>query len=318
MLKEIQHRYREREVLPINLRTLPYWVLRTYRAHRQQHRPKKLHGGFARALRLIKPNLRDPIFVLGAPRSGTTFLGECLAQLPELSYHFEPVLTKAGVRAIYDGEWNRTTGAFVYRSVYSWLMRLSNESELRFCDKTPGNCFIIPFLLQVFPKAQFVHILRDGRDSALSLSKKRWYRADMAGKGVRDADGYFCGPGKRFWVKDEQVDDYEHADDLHRCIWLWREYVESAIRGTRQVPETQLLELKYEEFIEEPSKHSRRILDFLGIDRSHSRQSFEEFVSRKANPGSLGRWRTEINEIQLAPMHADAGALLVSLGYPKT
>src|SRR5947207_79174 len=47
------------------------------------------------SVRALDPRLHRPIFIIGAPRSGTTFLGDCIGRMPEVSYHFEPRLTKA-------------------------------------------------------------------------------------------------------------------------------------------------------------------------------------------------------------------------------
>src|SRR5215213_3928585 len=52
--------------------------------------------------RALDPRLSEPVFVLGAPRSGTTFLGSRLGLVSEFSYHFEPRLTKAAARHVYD------------------------------------------------------------------------------------------------------------------------------------------------------------------------------------------------------------------------
>lgn len=47
-----------------------------------------------RARKSIIPNLKKPLFIVGSPRSGTTILGSCLAQLTNISYHHEPIFTK--------------------------------------------------------------------------------------------------------------------------------------------------------------------------------------------------------------------------------
>src|SRR5215467_14788000 len=58
------------------------------------------------SMRALDPRLHRPIFVVGAPRSGTTFLGNCLGRLPEVSYHSEPRLTKAAAQYVYDRAWS--------------------------------------------------------------------------------------------------------------------------------------------------------------------------------------------------------------------
>jgi hypothetical protein len=44
-------------------------------------------------------------------------------------------------------------------------------------DKSPRNSLKIPFLLEVFPSAKFIHIIRDGRDAVLSIHRE-WIRRD--------------------------------------------------------------------------------------------------------------------------------------------
>ena len=50
-------------------------------------------------------------------------------------------------------------------------------------DKSPRNSLKIPFILKIFPRAKFIHILRDGRDVALSIHKE-W---NLRGNIVEDA-----------------------------------------------------------------------------------------------------------------------------------
>ena len=78
----------------------------------------------------LDPRLHRPSFIIGAPRSGTTFLGSCLGRMPEVSYHFEPRLTKAAARCVYDGSWSERRCATVFRISYAALLR-SRMSEAR-------------------------------------------------------------------------------------------------------------------------------------------------------------------------------------------
>ena len=130
------------------------------------------------------------MFVIGAARSGTTFLGDCVGHLPEISYHHEPPATKAAGRHVYEGLWSYRRSRFFFRSVYAWLLRVELDGDLRFCDKTPTNALLIPFLARAFPDAQFIHIIRDGRDASASLYKQPWLRGrrgDAAASGSRAA-----------------------------------------------------------------------------------------------------------------------------------
>ena len=301
--------------IPVDWRHFRYWLRQTVRNERIHSRGTTSPLTIRRAARMLAPNLRAPVFAIGAPRSGTTFLGNCLSSLPEISYHFEPVVTKAAVRYVRNQLWREFSARQVYRSAYALLMRMSNETDLRFCEKTPGNCFILPFLHRTFSNAKFIHIVRDGRDAALSLSKKPWYRNDSRGSGVRDPDGYYIGPSKRFWVEEDRIESYESTNDLHRCIWLWRCYVESAIAGAKLIPPENYLLVTYEELLREPSKHADTISSFLEIDQPESRKQFRNAIVENASTDSIGKWRSELNDKQKDEMLNEAGRLLQSLGY---
>src|SRR6516164_11867359 len=91
------------------------------------------------SVRALDPRLHRPIFIVGAPRSGTTFLGSCIARLPEVSYHAEPRLTKAAAQHVYEGVWSERSSAAVFRISYSALLLATLEGGRRFAEKNPEN-----------------------------------------------------------------------------------------------------------------------------------------------------------------------------------
>jgi hypothetical protein len=299
---------------PLTWRELPELARRTARADRRRYRSERRPLSARRLGRELVPNLRRPLFVLGAPRSGTTFLGGCLSVLPEISYHHEPVATKRAARYVYEGHWGARRAAFFYRSVYAWLMRLHLDGDLRFAEKTPQNCFIVPFLRRAFPDAQFLHIVRDGRDAAISYSKKPWLRADAADSGQFEPGGYRHGPYARFWVEAERAPEFETTSDIHRCIWAWRGFTEAALAGADGLPAEQYHELRYEDLVRKPQGESERVLDFLGVGSHDVRAAFTDAMSR-AHAESVERWRSELSPDDTATVEREAGHLLRRLGY---
>ncbi|WP_036479501.1 sulfotransferase [Myxosarcina sp. GI1] len=262
----------------------------------------------------LKPNLRQPIFIVGSPRSGTTFLGSCIAELPEISYHLEPVATKAAARYVYENKWNSIKAKWFYRTVYAWLMRLHFDGDLQFAEKTPRNCFLIDFLYRTFPDAKFIHIIRDGRDAALSHSKKPWLQAASAKSGKRETAGYLHGPYARFWIEAERKHEFEETSDIHRCIWTWRCHIEAILAQTANLPDSQYYELRYEALVNKPKEEAERLLNFLNIVDSDSRNLlYQEFA--RANTNSLGRWQQELSPQQLEQIEMEAGSILQKLGY---
>jgi hypothetical protein len=302
------------QVTPIRWWNLPWWANRTVRASRHSYVPSPRPLSPRRLARLLVPDLRRPIFLLGAPRSGTTFLGASLAQLPEVSYHHEPVATKAAARCVATGLWSRRKSQRFYRMVYRWLMRIHADGDLRFAEKTPRNAFLVGFLREAFPDAQFVHIVRDGRDAALSYSKKPWLSAASAGSSRREPGGYPYGPTARFWVEPDSVSQFETTSDLHRCIWAWRRHTESILQEAETLSVNQYHEIRYEALVRQPHETADPLLDFLQISQPKSRDRFHQAVDA-VDPKSVGGWRDGMTVDQQAVVMTEAGSLLKRLGY---
>ena len=112
-----------------------------------------------------------------------------------------------------------------FRMVYRWLMRIYLDGDLRFAEKTPRNAIHVDFLVRQFPDAKFLHIVRDGRASALSGSKKPWMAAGAYQHGKKityEPGGEVCGPFPRFWVEPNRAQEFLETTDIHRNAWAWR------------------------------------------------------------------------------------------------
>lgn len=302
------------DVKPIQWYNLISWARQTANQDRKSYQTAQRPLSANRLWHQLVPDLRYPIFLVGAPRSGTTFLGDSLAQLPELSYHFEPVATKAAARYVYRGLWTQAQAKRFYCSVYAWLMRLHCDGDLRFAEKTPRNCFIMDFLASAFPDAQFIQIIRDGRDAALSYSQKPWLQAKSADTNRREPGGFRFGPFPRFWVESGRVEEFQQTSDIHRCIWAWRRHTESALMSGQQLPGSRYHELRYESLVCQPQQEGERLLDFLGITAARSRDRFYQSLA-KAKSDSVERWKHELLNEQLQQIEQEASKLLHQLGY---
>lgn len=301
---------------PITWTNLHSWALRTYKAERRYYR-RLGRGRRLTSKRLaasLLPELSRPLFIIGAARSGTTFLGDCVGHLPEISYHHEPPATKAAGRYVYEGLWSHRRSRWFFRSVYAWLLRSEVDGDLRFCEKTPTNALLIPFLARAFPDAQFIHIIRDGRDASASLYRQPWLRLDAARSGKREPGGYLHGPWAPWWVEKDRVREFETTSDAHRMIWAWRRYTEAALRDGPLLGDGRYHELRYESLATDPRGEATRILDFLGIGRPASRTAFLEAADR-VSEGSVGSWKRTFSPAEMADIEADSGDLLRSLGY---
>ena len=304
------------EPLPIGLTDMWRIGRKTYRAERRyylkldRHRPMTSE----RLRSSIYPALKRPIFIIGAARSGTTFLGDCIGRLPEVTYHHEPPATKAAGRYVYQDLWSYRRSRWFFRLVYRWLVRVERDGDLRFAEKTPTNIFLIPFLSQAFPDSQFIHIIRDGRDASSSHMHKPWLRAEDAWSGEREPGGYLHGPWPSFWVEPDRREEFLATSDARRMAWAWRRYTEAGLKDGQALGEERYHELRYEDLVSRPVDEAEQILDFLGIERQQSRDAFISAAMR-ADGSSVGTWRNTFYPSEMADIDAEAGDLLRQLGY---
>ncbi|MFH0945720.1 MAG: sulfotransferase [Planctomycetota bacterium] len=297
---------------PIHWRNFRKWLRKTTRLDDDLFQPSARGVGPRRLMRSLLPRLQRPLFIIGAPRSGTSFLGDAVGSLPEFSYHYEPPMTKAAARYVYEGSWSFRKARRFYRFTYAWLLRRHLDGDLRFAEKTPQNCFVVDFLNRAFQDAQFVHIIRDGRDAALSYREKPWLREDARSKRKRESGGYLFGPYARFWVEPERRAEFESTSDLHRCIWAWRRHLEAALSQTAVLASRQVHQVRYESLCRNPVAEADRLLDFLGVVARTSKEQLLRHLE-SANERSVGRWRRELNDEESSLIEREAGSLLLRL-----
>jgi Sulfotransferase family len=265
------------------------------------------------SVRALDPRLHRPVLVIGAPRSGTTFLAGCIGRMPEISYHFEPRLTKAAARCVYDGSWSERRGAAVFRLSYAALLLAALDGGRRFSEKNPENSFVIPFLAAALPGAQFVHIIRDGRDVAVSHAEQPWLSAASAGAGRRGRGGQLWGPYARWWVEPERREEFAEVADIVRSAWCWRRFTEAALGGLAELPPDRSVEVRYESVVRDPAGAARLLSGFLGASAAGHQAMAAGLASAK--PGSVERWRSALTGHQLAGVERETGELLTRLGY---
>jgi hypothetical protein len=263
--------------------------------------------------RALDPRLHRPIFIVGAPRSGTTFLGSCLGRLPEVSYHSEPRLTKAAAQYVYDETWSERWSAAVFRVSYRALLLATLEGGRRFAEKNPENSFLVPFLAATLPTAQFVHIVRDGRDAAVSHAEKPWLAAASAGSGQVGHARQAFGPHARWWVETDRRAEFATVPDIVRSAWCWRRFTEAALDGLATLPAERVIEVRYEDVVTDPMTAAEALADFLGATPA-GLQALRGGLAG-ARRSSVGRWRKTLSQEQIIEVEDEIQPLLTRLGY---
>ncbi|NOT27156.1 MAG: sulfotransferase [Acidobacteria bacterium] len=190
-----------------------------------------------------------PVFVIGFPRSGTSLMCQLLRRYLKVSFG--------------------TESQFIIR----YLRRLPRFGDLR--NETLE-------LRQLFPDAQFVHVVRDGRDVTLSIRKESF--------GSKNA----CETAQ-----------------------LWARDLESIQRFSSHLPAGCFFELKYEQLTEQPAKILGDLAAFLGIEDPDNR--LRSYIAAHAlddvRMGNSGKWYQRLSERDVERFEGVAGEMLEHYGY---
>ncbi len=269
------------------------------------------------------------IFLIGAPRSGTTLLARILSAHSQVSGRAEPHLITplahlgyfASVqKAPYDplnvqqaiaevvGELPRGEAQYLDAlrayadAMYAGLMERAPDKRF-FLDKTPAYALVLPFLTRLYPKARYVVLTRHPLAILSSY-----------------VESFFDG--------DYRV-AVEHNPILER-------YVPALAKVVRERP-VDLVHVRYEAFVKDPEVGFRAICEGIGlpfeaaaIDYGESGQKFEGLgdptsVHRHTRPveSSVKKWAIEIAadqatlDLVVAIVNGLDPADLETLGYPR-
>lgn len=239
------------------------------------------------------------VFVLGAPRSGTTFLAGAIGAMPGFVDLGEVLPLKSKVPELV--ELPRADAAARIRRTLDRVRALALVRGLRAVEQTPEMAFLVQAAADAYPQARRVHVVRDGRDVVCSLLERGWLNRSRE----READdvGGAYGGHARFWVELDRVDEFREASDATRAAWAWRRYVSAARRGD-------VIELRYEELATSPELVAERLAAALEVEPDALLEQLSRVHAR-----SIGRFRRELTTGQLRDVEGEAGALLAELGY---
>lgn len=297
----------------------------------------RLLGGARSAVR--RRAIQPMPVIVGVPRSGTTLLRMMLDAHPALAIPpetgFLPTVARSASRpqtagALADlicssvawpdfhltehalraelGRLRPFSAADGVRAFYRLYARRFGKP--RWGEKTPGYGGCMAEISAFLPESRFVHLLRDGRDVAVSV--------------------------RRLW--------FAPGSDMTTLARDWRDRIETTRAQAAQVPH--YLEVGYEKLVENPGAVLRRICDFLELEfdpamLDYPRRAAERLAEHEASydprgrlvvgkaarmaqqewaraapeRSRIGRWRTELTAEESATFEAAAGPLLRALGY---
>jgi hypothetical protein len=266
-----------------------------------------------------------PLLVLGVRRSGTTLLRVMLDRHSELAVpdesYFVPQLADRHVRHVDPeefvddlrriealAEWDvplervraRLTERMPIGTAIATVYAVYAEErgKSRWGDKTPMYMQNLRLLERLFPDALFVHLIRDGRDAALSFLSM---------------------------PKGLMTETWMQPRDVSAFAGQWRAEVKAAQRLGRRVGDGRYLEVRYEDLVGDVEQVLRRISTFARLSYEHAMADYagNVDVSSKPHQQSLKRpptaglrdWRLQMSPDDVGSFDRVAGDLLAELGY---
>ena len=253
-----------------------------------------------RSLRDADAASERPVFVLGSPRSGTSFVARSIGTVPGFADLGELGPWKSAIPelATVDEE----VAARELRRMLERVRRFALVRGLRAVEQSPETSFVLPAALHAYPQAVIVHMIRDPRDVAASLLQKGWLRAGRPG---RDDVGEPYGHYARFWVEPERREEFDRAGEARRAAWAWRRYVTAA-----QGAPSSTIDMRYEELATDPETASEPLAAHIGADPVLLGEAL-----RGMHAESVGRWHRNLTPQQVDEIEAEAGELMQELGY---
>jgi hypothetical protein len=272
-----------------------------------------------------KISLIDPVFIVGAPRSGTSLLRVLLNRhaafgLCDETYFFYYVYHRQQIFGDLQNLENRRflieryletdrirrlnlnlddlkkfllEEATDYPSFFIALLKFFAESrgKRRYGEKTPQHAFEVETLCRIYPQCRLIHIVRDPRDVVASLKRMPWGSSSIAANA-------------RLWAKS----------------------VQSA--QTCRERENFLL-VKYESLVDNPEFELQRVCEFLSEPYEHKMLEADDeekkdmhWWFRRARTSidatQIEKWRNELTPEQVAVVEWITGETMRNMGYSLT
>jgi len=318
------------------------------------------------------PSMKNVFFVVGNQKSGTTWLMRMLDAHPEIlcqgegrpfgrtwrQEHLKQKPASYPPTSLYNAiSSSEDLRYWVERSVWSrrddpeehldnltglaveyFLTRQLLGSGKRLVgDKTVlSDAGIMEEIGAICPGAKVIHILRDGRDVAVSQAHHRWNQAEDRGGTVRITPDQLA---KREAYREDPQKLLEADEGIFPDGWLgriagkWSARVGDAVEEGPALLGARYAEVKYEDLLERPEEEVERLVRFLGADASGqtvkrcvNAASFEKLAGGRKRgqeaasffrKGIAGDWKNVFTEQNRRDFKAAAGDLLVRLGYEK-
>ena len=168
----------------------------------------------------------------------------------------------------------------------------------------------IGFLNEIFPKCRFIHIVRDGRAVANSLTTVDWWWG-------------WQGMYKWRWgtLNQELYDIWKHYDFsfLALAAIQWKITVNNILMNSEKLPSDRLLLVRYEDMVEHPKEIAKKCIRFMGINENSKKFNKHlntvKIIDANNNNFRIPSWKDSLSKNQIEMLNKILQEDLNKLSY---
>jgi len=197
---------------------------------------------------------KEPIFILGMPRSGTTLVEQIISSHPdvygagELDYLIQILQQVPAVQTSEGGEVIESALGFPqnlthltpellakYGAEYIASVKALAPNAKRITDKMPANYLLMGLIPLILPNAKIIHVKRDPIDTCLSCFTRLFNRHQNA------------------------------TYDLEELALHYQNYQKIMEHWRKVMPEDQFIEVQYEDLVKDTEAEAKRLIKYCGL-----------------------------------------------------
>jgi len=291
-------------------------------------------------LSLISPAFKQPIFILSAPRSGSSYFYEIVRRMGDvwsrdrendpLWFQFFPysrfakptdyissaecspkITRKFKQELLYQNIQNRRESQ--PRDIKKHLLQ---RQPIRYIEKTIANCFHLEALQKMFPDALYIYIVRDGR-ACISSMLEGWQSNFFWHRPLPFPDNatisYWCYPIPPHWETVVQ----QTLPEI--CAWSWQQHNQFVLTEIENNPKfaQNCLQIRYEDLLQNPQNLLTQVSEFTNLKITPESQNYlqqKQTSWTTLSQPKAEKWR-EKNGDAIAQILPQIQPLLQQLGY---
>ena len=276
--------------------------------------PRQVWRFLVRKLQLRKPlktfdDQHPCVFVLSTGRTGTETIAALFTLAKNVISLHEPspsLYEMSRLAYEYSGDAAALKLLSVsFQSLRGELLNTSLSYGLGYVESSPQVTFLAPAILERYPMARFIHLVRDPRDVVRSGMRRKWY------------DGHPSDGSRIVPVHNPRdVQKWNEYSPFQKNLWLWTETNRWILEFTSRLPRGTVLRVRSEDVFCGNEEAMRELFHFIGSSLP-PKQKISRLLNKKLNAQTSGQFPASKlwSDEQKKDLLRIAGDTALDLGY---